>query len=1001
MKLNLNQDPKKLIEMFRNLPGSFADYQQRIDMAIRNNPPAEFGTTQYPWDLWLEGCLGDFPAQVIVSNSNTGRAGFENYYRANVSENESGDIMFSNIEEVDIDLAITAKNEMRVLQESTKEVKHKDLNETSESKITVNEARKGSVQIAQIADKKNLNDRIYPKGVLKEAVDSAAKHIKENGPLFMDSHHRETPNNATPLREMVALINDITFNEDTGVVALPEITFLENQAGKDILALLKEGASLQVSQRGYGTSHVETNEDTGEVTEYIDFLRIQGFDYVPPGDAAVPEADFTLENQSEGNPPDNEKEESKIVEESLKELIEEIGSLKKTIKTSLAESAKPDAAETAKPDDSKTAKPDAAISDLTSKLETLLKKVEKLQETSAPSQTAESFQNTKAWKQMQLDLKKSTTALAEVKKKRDLEQLEETAQTAIDSILSDYKRFSDSQKAVIASTIDPTIFVENIEDVSDTEEVTKLLKPGIIRQVTQFDKMIAASHLKNIDYPLEITDGLANSSEGITHTKIINENVPGAEDRRKLFDATMDCIKQRMPADYWFMPEDHQAMKPLGKIMDNFYRDNYAKLVEANEEVTQSDIGGRIATIDATVIPIAWRMITAFEVVDVGMMMNRLEDIKITTHNPEHKKGRDDIAKRYGDMEIGENAEPARVGPTYGNFSMYATIQSLKSYITPHAIATAKNTPMEPMADMLACLSMDIRDRTDEMLWWQHIIAALSRETTEVNSFETLTRIDADPMEWVSANRGWLPFEWVKSADTNDNPESAKFVRTYPDDGSTAPSTSLSQQGIEVQTSAGTAVALIYNTDYTVNAPDGSVTLTSSGETKRAGNDIEAKYTYSNVMVPWSIVPPAGTRLYDNLLNLRRAVGIAKISVEEENWMPNFMGNNIDTEDLMSHGPQFTNDGGNPSDILDEMNNISKYAGLKPYKSTAISKDYVIVGMQGSAYHRVHTAWHLKHSISETLQDHYAAIQFSASDVPVRDKIGVVGILNRQRQATL
>jgi hypothetical protein len=119
-----------------------------------------------------------------------------------------------------------------------------------------------------------------------------------------------------------------------------------------------------------------------------------------------------------------------------------------------------------------------------------------------------------------------------------------------------------------------------------------------------------------------------------------------------------------------------------------------------------------------------------------------------------------------------------------------------------------------------------------------------------------------------------------------------------------------------------------------------------------------------------------------------------KVKISERNYMANFMGTHIDTEDLITNGPQFTNLGGNPSDILDRFNNIGSYAGIMPIKSTAIPKEWIISGMRGSVVHKVHTPWGMRGPVIDenTGEDHYLAEQFSASDVPVPDKLSVVGI---------
>ena len=92
--------------------------------------------------------------------------------------------------------------------------------------------------------------------------------------------------------------NRLEFNEENGTVSLPEIEFVETQAGKDLMALLESGAKLQVSQRGNGTSYPVVDPPTNETYHKVDFLRITGFDMVPGGAASVKDAH--LESANEG-----------------------------------------------------------------------------------------------------------------------------------------------------------------------------------------------------------------------------------------------------------------------------------------------------------------------------------------------------------------------------------------------------------------------------------------------------------------------------------------------------------------------------------------------------------------------------------------------------------------------------------------------------------------------------------------------------------------------------
>ena len=232
-----------------------------IRTALQESPPTEIQGADY---CYIEGCIGDFPEKVIFEAIWWDSEKSPKYFQADVSLGENQTVLFSNVTEVEIKAAITAKNEMRKLEASdtAKNKKFVEFKEDFSAEIELEpldesmlgkRKRKGKVSIAQKADEKNENGRVYPSPVLKASVEEAQTRL----PLLMDSQHRinaagEPEDN---IRETVALIQSIEFDESTGVVSLPEIHFVETQAGKDIIELLDAGAKLNVSQNGIGSSH--------------------------------------------------------------------------------------------------------------------------------------------------------------------------------------------------------------------------------------------------------------------------------------------------------------------------------------------------------------------------------------------------------------------------------------------------------------------------------------------------------------------------------------------------------------------------------------------------------------------------------------------------------------------------------------------------------------------------------------------------------------------------
>jgi uncharacterized protein (DUF2249 family) len=96
------------------------------------------------------------------------------------------------------------------------------------------------------ADKKNLNDRVYPCRVLTKAVAAAQKKIESGESIFGTSDHKESP-----------LVDDVShrltrFGMD-GKSAMAEAAILSTAKGKNLLAIIMSGGSVGVSMRGTGT----------------------------------------------------------------------------------------------------------------------------------------------------------------------------------------------------------------------------------------------------------------------------------------------------------------------------------------------------------------------------------------------------------------------------------------------------------------------------------------------------------------------------------------------------------------------------------------------------------------------------------------------------------------------------------------------------------------------------------------------------------------------------
>ena len=827
---------RTLLEIFAQVPGSFEEYRTMIRSALKENPPTEIADAD---SCYIEGCVGEFPEKVIFEAYWWDKdKPSPKYYEAKVSPADNGDVLFSDVKEIEIKAAITAKNEMQQLSESYNpdNIKMTEFNETVDATIELepqneamkNRRRKGKVMTAQKADVKNENNRVYPKAVLKEATERAQKQINEFNGILMDSQHRVDGdgNNVSDLRETVAVIKQIEFNEQTGEISLPEIEFVETQAGKDLAALLESDVKLQVSQRGHGTSHTVYDPETNESYQQVDFLRITGVDFVPPGTASVQEATFET---------DNEKQTPAQGGSSLTEASsEQANTENQQQRSNGAPALQPEAAQLSDEDRKRLNESEEALKRAQAKLE-----------------------NTEA------SVQASKDALDAATRSTQIAHLKEKGSEVLKAEVAQLERFNEDQKKLIIAEIKPETFYNEVSDVYSEDAIRHVLKPAIAKEAGRLDKTIATTRLDEMGFPVDQQTGIANRQNGQTRVTVLHENMPGAELHHKVLAEVNAKIEKDSERDLWVMPDDHAGMKALGEVMGWFYAANYQTLLHENT-LAQADIGGRIASIAAMVIGTAWRRTTAFQVIDLAPMPNRILDKKIQIQDQGDNTDMD-VVTSYANLDPGENGNITQVNDSYLNYPLYATRQALRSLITPDAQATARNTPMQPMIDTVVSLAMNIRNRVDMMLWWLMIIQGLHQETGQVTTVETLTRIGTGNT-WESANKAWIPLTWHKTHDANNNPLTAKFEQLTPATGESAAPADLGTQGIELQTSNATPKALLYGTDYTIDFQQGRITLTAAGETKRGTDSVQAKYTYSKNVSVWSMTPPSGTSFSAHLL---------------------------------------------------------------------------------------------------------------------------------------
>lgn len=118
------------------------------------------------------------------------------------------------------------------------------------------------------ADKKNLNDRIYPMALLQRETARVQKAV-ESGAFIGTGDH--PAGGMTDIATASHIVRKIWLDEDGKGQA--EIRILPTARGKNIMALIKGGARLGISSRGFGN----VDEKTRRVK---DDYKLQGIDIV-------------------------------------------------------------------------------------------------------------------------------------------------------------------------------------------------------------------------------------------------------------------------------------------------------------------------------------------------------------------------------------------------------------------------------------------------------------------------------------------------------------------------------------------------------------------------------------------------------------------------------------------------------------------------------------------------------------------------------------------------
>lgn len=149
--------------------------------------------------------------------------------------------------------------------------------------------------IAIQADKRNLNERIYPLSEIANAVQVMAQRLQRGESILVECDHPETL--TINLDRVAAQITKVWMDGHNGMA---EIKLLPTSHGKNIRAMLESGVKLGVSSRGSG------NVDHNGIVSDFEIVTI---DIVaqPSAPDAYPEAVFESLQNKYGSPANGKK----------------------------------------------------------------------------------------------------------------------------------------------------------------------------------------------------------------------------------------------------------------------------------------------------------------------------------------------------------------------------------------------------------------------------------------------------------------------------------------------------------------------------------------------------------------------------------------------------------------------------------------------------------------------------------------------------------------------
>ena len=986
---------KTLNEVFAVVPNSFQQYSGEVRTALRDNPPEGFGRDDWGY---VEALIGDAPEQALIECYKSG--GDWKYYLFDIAF-EDGTVQWSNQREVEVEAALKIKSVMERRMLEVVEAPQTPVVDVSDAEIVV-ESEDGkqyaSVEIAQKADVKNRNNRIYPKEVLQDAVERLKDRIKASGPIPMETMHRDE----RYLGDVCAIIHEVHFNESTGVVVLPKIEMLGTSSGKDVMTLLDAELELQVSQRGYGVSHEEIDPNSGLRVQIMDYLVIEGWDMVWNGDASVEEAAFALnervqQQQQPGAEPTNEGGEEPTPEPTPQQQQQQQQPPTQSRQPSSYFSGRSN--ERGNPTQGNPPQQ------------------QQQQQQEPPPQ-----QQQQGEPQQQQMIGKEVVSLVKTALQQELGQFRnqfesemgevrrkdfvEIANGVFDEVLAKHPRFTDKQKEAIKSGVNLHTLYDQVESL-DVSSIARVLTPVLEAEIEQADKIVATNQVNGWGLPSGNPNvPYINNAGGVTYNEVINDaHVSRIFDGHN-FDHTVEAIIDEMtrgnrltpqnPDGNWVMPKDHYGMKPLAVVMDRYYRERGGQL--AVHETAAADIGIPVNQVSMLLVPVVWRMVTAFRMAQLHPMTLLVEDIPIERWTGQQASVSD--WERWNALDPGDNNAIPESVLDYEHYRLASGYQPQHVKVTPRARATTKNTVMNPTVRSGALAAREIVNQNDLTLWRALIMEVMKLDAVKVETWTATTRVASTNV--YTLRDGLIPYEWIVTEDGNDNVAKSGLVRNFPANGETTAALPSGVTGtrklqpLELREGGGDNTPLEYRDDYTVDWVKGQITLTTAGAAKVTTNGVQARYSYATNIAVWDATVPSGSTFVDHLYDLRFKIADLRTLVKTRHYEPECLAWNYGLMDKISGGGNFTNEGGNIAQVIDPKSTVLKYAGSESIDSTAIPEEYIICSQKMSILFGMHTPFTLtgQHFTDNTGNRHYFGEQFAGMGVPAPEKAAICIVKN-------